>query len=70
MQPIYKKAILSHLPRMLREEPKYAKRISRLPQKYLFAILAAEIGSSLVYRGDHEADFEATLKGHLARMVG
>ncbi|TSK08702.1 MAG: amino acid dehydrogenase [Geobacter sp.] len=70
MQPIYKKAILAHLPRMLREEPKYAKRISRLPQKYLFAILAAEIGSSLVYRGDREADFEATLKGHLARMIG
>ncbi|MBU5636948.1 NAD-glutamate dehydrogenase [Geomonas sp. Red69] len=70
LQPIYKKAILSHLPKMLREEPKYAKRIRNLPQKYLFAILAAEIGSSLVYRGDREADFEATLKGHLMRMFG
>jgi glutamate dehydrogenase len=65
--PIYRRAILSHLPRMLREEPKYNKRIKNLPPKYLFAILAAEIGSSLVYRGDPEADFEATIKGHLMR---
>ena len=67
LQPIYRKAILAHLPRMLREEPRYAKRIRNLPRKYLFAILAAEIGSSLVYRGDKEADFETTLKGHLMR---
>jgi len=67
LQPLYRKAILSHLPRMLREEPKYNRRLKNLPPKYLFAILAAEIGSSLVYRGDREADFEATLKGHLMR---
>jgi glutamate dehydrogenase len=67
LQPIYRRAILSHLPRMLREEAKYSRRIKNLPPKYLFAILAAEIGSSLVYRGDKEADFEATIKGHLIR---
>jgi glutamate dehydrogenase len=67
LQPIYRRAILAHLPRMLREEPKYARRIKNLPPKYLFAILAAEIGSSLVYRGDREADFEAAIKGHLLR---
>ncbi|HBG04372.1 MAG: amino acid dehydrogenase [Geobacteraceae bacterium GWC2_58_44] len=67
LQPIYRRAILSHLPRMLREEAKYSRRIKNLPPKYLFAILAAEIGSSLVYRGDKEADFEATIKGHLLR---
>jgi glutamate dehydrogenase len=67
LQPIYRRAILSHLPKMLREEQKYAKRIKNLPPKYLFAILAAEIGSSLVYRGDSDADFESTLKGHLLR---
>jgi glutamate dehydrogenase len=67
LQPLYRRAILSHLPKMLREEPKYARRIRNLPQKYLFAILAAEIASSLVYRGDREADFEASIKGHLSR---
>ncbi|GFO55814.1 amino acid dehydrogenase [Geomonas sp. Red276] len=67
LQPLYRRAILSHLPRMLREEARYSKRIKNLPQKYLFAILAAEIGSSLVYRGDREADFEATIKGHVQK---
>jgi len=38
-----------------------------LPAKYRYAILAAEIGSSLVYCGDREADFVELLKGHLAR---
>ncbi|UFS72821.1 NAD-glutamate dehydrogenase [Geomonas sp. RF6] len=65
LQPLYRRAILSHLPRMLREERKYRQRLTRLPQKYLFAILAAEIGSSMVYRGDREEDFGATIKGHL-----
>ena len=67
LQPVYRRAILSHLPRMLREEPKYNRRIKNLPPKYLFAILAAEIGSSLVYHSDREADFESTIKGHLLR---
>ncbi len=66
-QPLFRQAILSHLPRLLREDPRYSRRIANLPAKYRYAILAAEIGSSLVYCGDREADFEEMLKGHLAR---
>ncbi len=67
LQPLYKKAILSHLPKMLREEPRYRQRLKRLPQKYLSAILAAEIGSSMVYRGDRDAAFNDEVKLHLER---
>ncbi|MBJ6725331.1 NAD-glutamate dehydrogenase domain-containing protein [Geomesophilobacter sediminis] len=66
LQPLYRRAILAHLPRMLSEE-RYRRRIKNLPQKYLFAILAAELGSSLVYRGEREDDLEATIRGHLLR---
>ncbi len=66
-QPLYRRAILNHLPRMLREEPRYRQRLKRLPQKYISAILAAEIGSSLVYQEDEQADFENTLRLHLTR---
>ncbi len=65
-QPLFRKAILAHLPAMLRE-PRYRKRLGTLPVKYQWAILASEIASSLVYRGDREADFIEMLKGHLAR---
>jgi len=65
--PLYKRAILSHLPKMLREEPRYRQRIKRLPQKYLSAILAAEIGSSMVYRGDRDSAFDDEVKLHLLR---
>ncbi|HEY6008164.1 MAG TPA: NAD-glutamate dehydrogenase domain-containing protein, partial [Geobacteraceae bacterium] len=67
LQPLFRRAILNHLPRLLRDSPVYRRRIKNLPPKYLYAILAAEIASSLVYCGDREADFEEMLKGHLAR---
>jgi len=65
LQPLFKKAIMSHLPKFLSENSQYSKRIAKLPQKYLFAILAAEIGSAMVYMGDQEADFEAYIKAFL-----
>ena len=67
LQPAYRRAILAHLPRMLREEPRYSRRISRLPQKYLAAILAAELGSSMVYRGNQGSALEDEVRMHLAR---
>lgn len=69
LQPVFRRAILSHLPRILREEPKYRLRISRLPNKYLYAILAAEIASSMVYTMDRETAFEDAIRLHLARKA-
>ena len=69
-EPVFQRAILSHLPRMLREDAGYRARIEWLPPKCLYAILAAEIASSLVYRGDVEADFQEMIQGHLARNFG
>lgn len=67
LQPLFKRAIMSHLPAFLSEDVQYSERINTLPQKYLFAILAAEIGSAMVYRGDQEADFEEFVKVFLNR---
>jgi glutamate dehydrogenase len=66
-QPLFRKAILNHLPRMIREEPRYRQRTGKLPQKYISAILAAEIGSSLVYEGQRESALEDTIRLHLMR---
>jgi glutamate dehydrogenase len=68
--PLFKKAIEAHLPRLLRETQRYRRRIKNLPPKYKYAILAAELASSLVYRGDTEADFVEMLRGHLMRSLG
>lgn len=67
LQPLYRRAILAHLPKIIVEEPRFRRRLAQLPQKYLSAILAAEIGSSMVYRGDREAEFEDMIKLHLMR---
>ncbi|NTW99912.1 MAG: amino acid dehydrogenase, partial [Geobacteraceae bacterium] len=69
LQAPFRQAILSHLPRMLRESAVYRQRIKTLPKKYLCAILAAEIGSSLVYSGSRDADFEDMIRRHLARVL-
>jgi len=66
-QPLFKRAIMSHLPDFLSTNEQYRQRIEKLPQKYIFAILAAEIGSAMVYRGDQEVDFEALVKVFLSR---
>jgi glutamate dehydrogenase len=67
LQPFYRRAIIGHLPHMVQCEAAYRRRITRLPQKYLFAILAAEIGSSMVYRGNHETAFEDEVRLHINR---
>jgi glutamate dehydrogenase len=67
LQPIFRRVILSHLPKLLSQTPKYQRRLKTLPAKYLFAILAAEIASSLVYRGDQDADFAEMVQGHILR---
>ncbi len=69
LQAPFRQAIISHLPRMLQESASYRKRIRKLPQKYLCAILAAEIGSSLVYSGSRDADFEDMIRRHLKRVL-
>lgn len=69
-KPLFRKAILAHLPEMLRTEERYRRRIKRLPEKYLFAILASEIASSMVYRENREADFLGVLQSHLQRSFG
>ena len=69
-QPLFRKAIEAHLPRLLRDNQRYRRRIRNLPPKYRSAMLAAEIASSLVYRGDSEAAFRAMLQAHLQRVFG
>lgn len=63
----FRDALVRHLPGILRETPRFRRRISTLPLKYQAAILAAEIGASLVYSGNRELDFEDMVRRHLAR---
>jgi glutamate dehydrogenase len=66
-EPLYRRTILAHLPALIRNDRKLRQRIARLPEKYRFAILAAEIGSSLVYQGESETDFADMIRMHLTR---
>lgn len=70
-QPLYRQAILDHLPAMLKKPGgPFSERIGRLPDKIKFAILAVEIASSMVYHGDREQAFFESVEGHLRRRQG
>lgn len=43
----------------------FFQKHAHLPEKHLFAILASEIASSMVYRENREAGFLAVLQSHL-----
>jgi hypothetical protein len=44
--------------------------VRNLPPKYLAAILAAEIATTIVYRGGFERNLEGDLRSYLGRMFG
>jgi len=67
-KPLYQKAILSHLPEILKNNETFCKRIDSLPQKYKAAILASEIAAFIVYRGDNKASFIHMVEGHLSQI--
>ncbi|MFL5263041.1 MAG: NAD-glutamate dehydrogenase domain-containing protein [Anaeromyxobacteraceae bacterium] len=67
-RPQYRKALLAHLPRMIGAKPDLAARIERLPSKYRSAILAAEIGTAMVYRRRLEPDFASALEGYVTQV--
>jgi len=65
---IMRKALLAHVPGIIRESKKYRPRLNEIPKKYMYAILASEIASSLVYKSNRETDFVDQIKGHLKRV--
>jgi glutamate dehydrogenase len=67
-QALYRKAILNHLPGILRRERRFRNRVDGLPEKIKYAILASEIASSLVYRNNEEETFAEMIEYRLLRM--
>jgi glutamate dehydrogenase len=62
------RALLAHLPRLVRESPVHARRVERLPSNYRSAILAAEIATTMIYRGGFEPAFEDGLHTYASKM--
>jgi glutamate dehydrogenase len=67
--PLFVRVLEAHLPRLLVETKRFRLRLKNLPAKYRYAIIASELASSLVYRGDSEANFLEMLKGHTRRCL-
>ena len=68
LKPEYENAILHSMPRMIRRENGYRKRISNLPVKIKHAILASTLASSMVYSGDDSSVFATIVEAQLKRF--
>jgi glutamate dehydrogenase len=66
--PLFRSALLAHLPRLVRERPDLRDRDERLPPKYRSAILAAEIATAMVYRRRFEPDFAEALTRYVEQV--
>jgi len=67
-KPLYRKATLAHLPRLLVSVPRYRMRIKGLPVKYQYAIMASEIASSMVYQNERTDGYQELIEAHLREM--
>ncbi|MBN2231605.1 MAG: NAD-glutamate dehydrogenase [Deltaproteobacteria bacterium] len=63
----FQPVLLAHLPAFIRENLAWRRRIRRLPAKYVFAILAGELASTIVYHGGWEVDLTDSLKRFVNR---
>ncbi len=67
-QPVYRNAIIYHMPSIIGQTVKFRERIKDLPPKIMYAILASEIASSLVYIGDADSAYEEMIGTHLKKI--
>lgn len=67
-QANYKNAILAHMPALIRE-PQFQDRISRLPEKVKYAILASKLASSMVYFGDDNTVYGDMIAAQVKRLA-
>ena len=67
-KPVYRRALLAHLPSLIRESERFRGRVKDLLSKYRSAILAAELATTMVYRAHFEPDFAEALEEYAAKM--
>ena len=68
LQPHYENAVFHALPRMIRGNATYRKRIKELPVKIRHAIIANTLASSMAYSGDDNAVFSSIVESQLKRF--
>lgn len=68
--PKQQKAMLAHMPRMIRESEEFGQRVqTHLPDKVKYAILASKLASGLVYAGDDTSLYGDIIEAQLGRVT-
>ncbi|HPQ94545.1 MAG: NAD-glutamate dehydrogenase [Thiothrix sp.] len=67
-KPVYRNAMLYHLPNLIHEDKALRERVWHMPRKIQFAILASMVASKLVYTGDDSQAFADMVEAQLQRL--
>ncbi len=68
LKPDYENAILHSMPKMIRGDSTYKKRIKNLPVKIKHAVLANTLASSMAYSGDDSVVFSSIIEAQIKRF--
>lgn len=67
-RPDHRKALRTHMPALIQNNPGLHDRIDRLPEKVKYAILASKLASAMVYAGNDDSLYEDLIDAQLKRI--
>lgn len=67
-RPDHRKALRTHMPALIQNNPGLHDRIDRLPEKVKYAILASKLASTMVYAGNDDSLYEDLIDAQLKRI--
>ena len=67
-QTAYQNAMLLHMPHLIGATDSFKKRISKLPEKVKYAILASKLSSAIVYEGDNDSIYAGMIEAQVNKF--
>ncbi len=67
-KPAYQNAMLSHMPHLIGVTASFRRRISKLPEKVKYAILASKLSSAIVYEGDNDSIYAGMIDAQVGKF--
>ncbi len=65
----HQQAMLKHMPAIIQNSDEFSQRLSRLPEKVKYAILASKLASAMVYAGDDQSLYADIIDAQLKRVA-
>ena len=69
-QATFQNAMLLHMPHLIGATESFKNRLSRLPEKVKYAILASKLSSAMIYEGDNDSIYAGMIEAQVNKFPG